>query len=115
MEAARQAEIARDQIVLDPGYGFGKRYNENYMLLSRQSKLLELGRPLLAGLSRKSFLGHTLSPLFAGSDAPANRRENASLTAMTASILHGASIVRVHEVRPVIEAARIADAILEAS
>ncbi len=111
---ARAAGIALDQIVLDPGYGFGKRFSENYVLLNRQAELLTLGRPLLAGLSRKSFLGHTLAPLFDGSDAPLDARENASLAAMTAAILHGASIVRVHQVRPAVEAARIADAILAA-
>jgi dihydropteroate synthase len=100
--------------VLDPGYGFGKRFQENYALLARQSDLLAMGRPLLAGLSRKSFLGHMLAPLFGGSDAPMNARENASLAAMTAAILNGASIVRVHAVRPAVEAARIADAIVGA-
>jgi dihydropteroate synthase len=115
LAAAQAAGIAPDRIVLDPGYGFGKRFDENYMLLSRQSKLLELDRPLFVGLSRKSFLGHTLAPLFRGSDAPLDARENASLAAMTAAILHGAAIVRVHEVRPAVEAARIADAILASS
>ncbi len=114
LEAAQRAGVAADAIVLDPGYGFGKRFNENYMLLSRQSKLLELGRPLLAGLSRKSFIGHTMAPLFDGNDAPVNERENASLAAITVAILHGASIVRVHQVRAAAEAARIADAIVAA-
>ena len=112
LATAQAVGIAQDQIVLDPGYGFGKRFSENYVLLNRQAELLKLGRPLLAGLSRKSFLGHTLAPLFDGSDAPLDARENASLAAMTAAILHGASIVRVHQVRPAVEAARIADAIL---
>jgi len=114
LAAAQAAGIAPDQIVLDPGYGFGKRFSENYFLLNRQAELVSLGRPLLAGLSRKSFLGHTLAPLFDGSDAPLDKRENASLAAMTAAILHGASIVRVHQIRPAVEAARIADAILAA-
>jgi dihydropteroate synthase len=112
--AAERAGIATDSIVLDPGYGFGKRFGENYALLARQAELLALGRPLLAGLSRKSFLGHTLAPLFGGESAPPAARENASLAAMTAAILYGASIVRVHAMRPAIEAARIADAILDA-
>jgi dihydropteroate synthase len=115
LAAGQAAGITPDQIVLDPGYGFGKRFNENYVLLNRQAEFLELGLPLLAGLSRKSFLAHTLAPLFSGSDAPLDARENASLAAMTAAILHGASIVRVHAVRPAVEAARIADAILAAS
>jgi dihydropteroate synthase len=112
--SAQRAGIPSESIVLDPGYGFGKRFGENYTLLARQSELLELGRPLLAGLSRKSFLGHTLSPVFGGEPAPIADRENASLAAMTAAILHGASIVRVHAVRPAVEAARIADAVLAA-
>ncbi len=111
MAAAERAGVAREAIVLDPGYGFGKRFDENYALLARQAELLRLGRPLLAGLSRKSFLGHTLARLY-GSEAPIAERETASLAAMTAAILHGAAIVRVHAVRPAVEAARIADAIL---
>jgi dihydropteroate synthase len=111
MATAQQAGIASDSLVIDPGFGFGKRFGENYVLLVRQQELLTLGRPLLAGLSRKSFLGHTLAPLFGGEPAPVDAREAASIAAMTAAILHGASIVRVHAVRPAVEAARIADAI----
>jgi dihydropteroate synthase len=112
VRTALAAGVAEDAIVLDPGYGFGKRLGENYALLQRQEALLALRRPLLVGLSRKSFLGHTLAPLFGGKAAPVDAREVASLAAMTAAILHGASIVRVHQVRPAVEAARIADAIL---
>jgi dihydropteroate synthase len=115
LAAAEAAEILPEALILDPGYGFGKRFSENYTLLGRQQELLALGRPLLAGLSRKSFLGHTLAPLHGGNPAAVAAREAASLAAMTAAILHGASIVRVHAVRPAIEAARIADAILTAS
>jgi len=113
MAVAQHAGVAPEAIVVDPGYGFGKRFDENYALLARQGELLALGRPLLAGLSRKSFLGHTLASLFGGKAAPVNERENASLAAMTAAILNGASIVRVHAVRPAVEAARIADAVIE--
>jgi len=111
LRTAEAAGVAAEAIVLDPGYGFGKRFDENYALLARQCELLTLGRPLVAGVSRKSFLGHALAPLFGGEDAPLGERENASLAAMTAAILNGASMVRVHEVRPAVEAARIADAI----
>ena len=114
LETAVQAGISTEAIVLDLGYGFGKRFDENYTLLARQSELLELGRPLLAGLSRKSFLGHSLSDLFGGRTAPVEARETAGITAMVTAILHGASIVRVHNVRPSVEAARIADAVLAA-
>jgi dihydropteroate synthase len=112
LQVAAASGIPPHAVLLDPGYGFGKRLDENYALLARQRELLSLGRPLLAGVSRKSFLGHTLAPLFAGNAAPADRRETASVAAMTAAILHGASIVRVHAVRPAREAARIADAVL---
>jgi dihydropteroate synthase len=112
---AQSAGILPHAVVLDPGYGFGKRFNENYTLLARQQELLALGRPLLVGLSRKSFLGHTLAALHGSHPAPVDARENAGLAALTAAILHGASIVRVHAVGPSIEAARIADAILAAS
>jgi dihydropteroate synthase len=109
---ATAAGISPETIVLDPGYGFGKRFDENYALLARQEELLALRRPLLAGLCRKAFLGRTLAPLHGGNDAPVDARENASLAALVAAILHGASIVRVHAVRPAVEAARIVDALL---
>ena len=112
LAVATAAGIPPEAIVLDPGYGFGKRFDENYALLARQAELLALGRPLLAGLSRKSFLGHTLAPLFGGGGAPVTARETASVAALVAAILHGASIVRVHAVRTAVEAARIADAVL---
>jgi dihydropteroate synthase len=107
--------IPIEAVVLDPGYGFGKRFDENYVLLARQAELLALGRPLLAGVSRKSFLRHTLAQLDgdgASAEAVFEARERASLAAMTIAILNGASIVRVHAVREAVEAARIADAVL---
>jgi dihydropteroate synthase len=113
LEAASKAGIAAGAIVLDPGYGFGKRFEENYALLARQSELLALGRPLLAGVSRKSFLGKTLAPLYGGNSAPVAARETAGIAAMVVAILHGASIVRAHSVRAAVEAARIADAVLD--
>jgi dihydropteroate synthase len=115
LTTATRSGLAPESIVLDPGYGFGKKFDENYSLLSRQSHLLALGRPLLAGLSRKSFLGHTLSALYGGAHAPVDARETASIAALVAAILHGASIVRVHNVCPALEAARIADAVLNAT
>jgi dihydropteroate synthase len=115
LNTAAAAGVAPEAIVLDPGYGFGKRWDENYALLARQAELLTLGRPLLAGLSRKSFLGRTLAPLHGGQEAPVGARETASVAALVAAILHGASIVRVHNVRAAVEAARIADAVLAAA
>jgi dihydropteroate synthase len=112
LERAGQAGIARDAIVLDPGYGFGKQSKENFALLARQAQLLDLGRPLLAGLSRKSFLGKALAPRYRGQTAPVEERETSSVAGMVAAILHGASLVRVHRVKEAVEAALIADAVL---
>jgi dihydropteroate synthase len=111
LHAAGVAGIPTQAVVLDPGYGFGKKFDENYTLLARQQELLSLGRPVLAGVSRKSFLGKTLAPLYGGQSAPVEARETASIAALVAAILHGASIVRSHQVRPAVEAARIADAV----
>ncbi|MGC2162452.1 MAG: dihydropteroate synthase [Silvibacterium sp.] len=112
LKTAIAAGIERNRIVLDPGYGFGKTFGENYPLLAHQDELRSLGQPILAGLSRKSFLGRVLAPLHKGADAPISERGNASLAATTAAILNGAHIVRVHDVRSAVEAAHIADAIL---
>jgi len=112
LHRAAEAGIATESIVFDPGYGFGKRGDENFSLLARQAELLDLGRPLLAGLSRKSFLGKALAPLYAGRTAPVEARETASVAGLVAAILNGASIVRVHLVRPAVEAALVADAVV---
>jgi dihydropteroate synthase len=114
LDKAAAASIAAESIVLDPGYGFGKRGEENFVLLTRQAELLALGYPLLAGVSRKSFLGRALAPLNGGKTAPVEARETATVAALTASILHGASIVRVHRVRAAVEAALVADALANA-
>ncbi|MFZ0631225.1 MAG: dihydropteroate synthase [Acidobacteriaceae bacterium] len=135
LDRATAAGIERGQIVLDPGYGFGKVFDANYPLLAHQHELLSLGQPLLAGVSRKSFLANTLAQALPAALAPAPSpgevppaeakslaatlppaaRGNATLAAVTAAILAGASIVRVHEVRPALEAAHVADAILNAA
>lgn len=114
LDRATRAGIDRSRIVLDPGYGFGKIHDENYPLLAHQAELLALGQPLLAGVSRKSFLGHTVAVALGATDVPVHRRGSASLAATTVAILAGASIVRVHDVRPAVEAAAVADAILAA-
>jgi dihydropteroate synthase len=114
LDLAQTAGIARERIVLDPGYGFGKAFENNYPLLAHQDDLLALGRPVLVGVSRKSFLGRTAGAARGGADLPVDERGAATLAATTAAILAGASIVRVHDVRPAIDAAAIADAILTA-
>ncbi len=112
LETAGRAGLAEAQIALDPGFGFGKAFDANYALLARLPELGFLGRPILAGVSRKSFLGRTLAALHRGADAPPEARLNATVAASTACILAGAHILRVHDVRPMVEAAAIADAIL---
>jgi dihydropteroate synthase len=115
LDKALKAGIEREQIILDPGFGFGIIADQNYSLLAGLDGLGGLGQPLLAGVSRKGFLGRALSPLYDGKDVPVARRGNASLAAVTATILAGAHVVRVHDVRPSREAAAVADAILAAS
>jgi dihydropteroate synthase len=112
VEAAVLAGVRREKIALDPGFGFGKNFEQNYPLLARFQDLQALGYPLLAGTSRKSFLGRTLSR--DGKDAPATDRLYGNLAAHTALILKGAHILRTHDVKAAADAARVADAILDA-
>ena len=111
-EKAVLSGIRRERIVLDPGFGFGKSFDENYPLLSRLNDLQAAGFPLLAGTSRKSFIGRTLA--HEGKDAPVEDRLYGTLATEVAAILKGTHIIRTHEVKPAVEAARIADAILVA-
>ncbi len=111
-EAVVLAGVRRERIALDPGFGFGKNFDQNYPLLARFQELQSLGFPLLAGTSRKSFLGRTLAK--DGKDAPAADRLYGNLAAHTALILKGAHILRTHDVKAAVEGARVADAILEA-
>jgi len=111
-EAAVLAGVRRERIVLDPGFGFGKNFEQNYPLLAHFQELQSLGFPLLAGTSRKSFLGRTLAK--DGKDAAVEDRLYGNLAAHTALILKGAHILRTHDVKAAVEAARVADAILEA-
>jgi dihydropteroate synthase len=111
-EAAVLSGVRRERIVLDPGFGFGKNFDENYPLLARFTDLQALGFPLLAGTSRKSFIGRTLAS--DGKDASISDRLYGTLASQTALILKGAHIIRTHDVKAAVEAARIADAILQA-
>ena len=111
-EKAVLAGVRRERIVLDPGLGFGKSFDENYPLIGRFSELQSAGFPLLAGASRKSFIGRTVAR--DGKDAPPESRLYGTLATEVALILKGAHIIRTHDVRAAVEAARVADAILEA-
>lgn len=106
-DAAVAAGIKRDRIVLDPGFGFGKRFEENYPLLRRFGDFQELRFPLLAGVSRKSFIGRALSRN--GNDAAAGDREFGTLGGEVAIALKGAHIIRTHNVRACVEALKLAD------
>src|SRR6266446_3852997 len=111
-EEAILAGIKRDHLALDPGFGFGKRFEENYPLLARFADLQQVGYPLVAGTSRKSFIGRTLAR--DGHDAPVEQRLYGTLAAEVALILKGAHIIRTHDARSAAEASRIADAIVAA-
>jgi dihydropteroate synthase len=119
LEAATRAGIPRDRIVLDPGFGFGKRLDENYALLAHFDQLRKFNLPLLAGVSRKGFLAYTLAQhpslalLLNGATPAMEDRLQATTAANVAAILAGAHILRTHDVRPAAEAAAIADRILE--
>jgi len=110
--------IKHERIVLDPGFGFGKRFDENYPLLAHFGDFAGLGFPLLAGPSRKSFIGRTVGKRIAemtgenAVDQPAGERLSGTIATVTASVLAGAHIVRVHDVRSVLEAVAVADSIL---
>jgi dihydropteroate synthase len=114
VQVAFERGVRRERIVLDPGFGFGKNFDQNYPLLARFDRLHRMGFPLLAGTSRKSFVGRTVGKR-AGRDASPSERLHGSLAAMVASILAGAHIVRVHDVKPSVEAAAVADEVLAAS
>jgi dihydropteroate synthase len=99
--------IRRDRIVLDPGLGFGKNFEQNYPLLKRLDELHGLRFPLLIGASRKSFVGRAVAKN--GHDAPVSERLYATLAAETAAILNGVHIIRTHDVKASIDVARMAD------
>jgi dihydropteroate synthase len=108
---ARKAGVAKSQIILDPGIGFGKSCAQNYELLERLAQLAKLGHPLLVGTSRKGFLGATLAR--GGKPAPPEERIWGTAATVTASILNGAYIVRVHDVAEMVQVARVADCVLD--
>ncbi|ORU90063.1 MAG: dihydropteroate synthase [Cycloclasticus sp. symbiont of Poecilosclerida sp. M] len=102
--ACEGAGIARNKILLDPGFGFGKTLSHNLTLLAELSRLKELNCPLLAGLSRKSMLGAII-------DKPVEQRLSASITAGLLALQNGASILRVHDVAETADAVAIYNAV----
>jgi dihydropteroate synthase len=107
---ARRAGLAKSQILLDPGIGFGKSQEQNFEILARLPEFARLGCPIVIGTSRKAFLGKALAKPGEPPLPPAERILGTAAT-VTASILGGAHIVRVHDVAEIARAARVADAI----
>lgn len=103
---ATRAGIAEDRIIIDPGLGFAKDAKHSYEVLARLDAFGELGRPVLIGPSRKSFLARPL-----GGQVPPADRDWATAAAVTAAVLAGAHIVRVHAVREMLQVVRVADEI----
>ncbi len=105
---AERAGVARERVILDPGIGFAKNAEHNLALLAGLARLRSLGRPLLVGPSRKSFIGKLTG-------APVHDRLPGTLAAVSACVLAGAEFVRVHDVAPARQAALVAAAIREAA
>ena len=107
IQFACEAGISRDQIIIDPGIGFGKTVHHNLLLVKHLDSLATLGRPILLGTSRKSFIGAVL-------DKDVTEREPGSWATVCAGIIKGAHIVRVHEVKTCRQMADMVDAIINA-
>jgi len=109
---AERRGVKRDSIVIDPGIGFGKSQEQNLELIAKLDQLIDAfpDYPLLIGTSRKSFIGRILSDEN-GTPAPAEDRLHGTMATITAAILHGARIVRVHDVKAAVETIRVAESI----
>ncbi|HWF12533.1 MAG TPA: dihydropteroate synthase [Candidatus Acidoferrales bacterium] len=114
MARAKKAGISKTRILLDPGIGFGKTFEQNFELLARLPEFARIGCPIVVGTSRKSFLGKALADS-GGASVPAEERLLGTAATMTASILGGAHIVRVHDVAEMVRVARVADHIVNAT
>jgi dihydropteroate synthase len=107
MEKASTACIKRDFIIIDPGIGFGKSFNDNLKIINNLHKFSSLGQPLLVGTSNKAFIGHVL-------DLSVESRETGTMATIAASVMNGANIVRVHNVKATKETVTMIDAIMKA-
>jgi dihydropteroate synthase len=108
---AKRAGLAKKQLLLDPGIGFGKKYEQNFEIIARLPEFARLGCPVVIGTSRKAFLGKALAKP-GEPTVPADERLLGTASTVTASILGGAHIVRVHDVAEMVRVARVADALL---
>ncbi|MGE5127428.1 MAG: dihydropteroate synthase [Betaproteobacteria bacterium] len=104
LERAERAGVRRERLLLDPGIGFSKAAEHSLEALRRLDELAQLDRPILVGPSRKSFIGRTL-------DAPPEGRLLGTAAAVAAAVLLGAHVVRVHDVREMVEVVRLTDAV----
>ena len=109
VDVALMAGVKRDRIAFDPGFGFGKSFEENYPLLKRFDEFHQLRYPLVVGVSRKSFIGRAIAQN--GKDAAISDRVYGTIAAETVAILKGAHMIRTHDVRAAIDAARVADVV----
>ena len=112
IDRAYRAGIDRARLLLDPGIGFGKSYEQNCELLRRLPELARLGCPLVVGTSRKAFIGWLLGGKKKDESWPPDQRLWGTAATVTASILGGAHIVRVHDVAEMAQVARVADALI---
>lgn len=103
---AEEAGIGEDKIIIDPGIGFGKALDDNQKILKNLREFKSLGRPVMIGVSRKSFIGKIL-------DLPTDERLEGSLASMAVAIMNGANILRVHDVKESKRVAKLVDAILK--
>jgi dihydropteroate synthase len=109
---AKRAGVPKSRLLLDPGIGFGKRYDQNFELLARLPGFAKFGCPIVVGTSRKAFLGKVLARP-GESAVPSSERLLGTAATVTASILGGAHVVRVHDVAEMAGVARVADAIAD--
>jgi len=105
IKLAMKAGVAKENIIIDPGIGFGKSLEQNLELINRLTELKNLGRPILLGTSRKSVIGAVL-------ELPTDQRLEGNLAATAIGIANGADMVRVHDVMPTVRVCRMSDAII---
>jgi len=105
MIIARQAEISEDKIIIDPGIGFGKTYEQNLEIINNLHEFKSLNKPILIGPSRKAFIGRILG------EAPVTGRLEGTAAAVAISIMNGANIIRAHDIKEMVKVAKVADAI----
>jgi len=103
LSAARAAGISSDRLVVDPGIGFGKRFEDNLKLLHATDRLVTMGHPVLIGASRKAFIGQLLAGMNPDAALNPNARLHGSLACAAWAMLSGAAMVRVHDVQPTVE------------